>query len=87
MFNSNMITKLITTLLILPVGLGSISSVQANTLSSSSLIQLCVAAKESNDMGVSVKPLLRQVFISKGAPAYLANVAMNEMKAYCPKAY
>ncbi len=59
----------------------------AATLSSSQAIQLCMAAKESNDMGLSVKPLLEQVFTSKGAPAYLANVAMNEMKAYCPKAY
>ena len=59
----------------------------AGTLSANEAMQLCCAAKEANDMGVSVKPLLQQVFVSKGAPAYLANVAMNEMKAYCPKAY
>ena len=59
----------------------------AGTLSADQAMQLCFAAKEANDMGVSVKPMLQQVFISKGAPAYLANVALNEMKAYCPKAY
>ena len=59
----------------------------AGTLSANEAMQLCFAAKEANDMGVSVKPLLRQVFVSKGAPAYLANVAMDEMKAYSTKAY
>ena len=59
----------------------------AGTLSANQAMQLCFAAKEANDMGMSVKPMLQQVFISKGAPAYLANVALNEMKAYCPKAY
>jgi len=59
----------------------------AGTLSANEAMQLCMAAKEANDMGMSVKPMLQQVFISKGAPAYLANVAMKEMKPYCPKAY
>ena len=59
----------------------------AGTLSANEAMQLCMAAKEANDMGMSVKPMLQQVFISKGAPAYLANVAMKEMKHYCPKAY
>ncbi len=59
----------------------------AGTLSANEAMQLCFAAKEANDMGISVKPMLEQVFISKGAPAYLANVALKEMKPYCPKAY
>ena len=60
---------------------------EAGTLSSSRAMQLCILAKESNDMGLSIKPMLQQVFVSRGAPAYLANVAMKEMKAYCPTAY
>ncbi len=62
-------------------------SAEAGVLSANEAMQLCFAAKEANDMGMSVKPMLEQVFISKGAPAYLANVAMKEMKPYCPKAY
>ena len=64
-----------------------VPAAEAGALSANEAMQLCMAAKEANDMGLSVKPMLQQVFISKGAPAYLANVAMNEMKAYCPKAY
>ena len=55
----------------------------AGSIPQSNLVQLCVAAKQANDMGISVKPLLQQ---SLGSRA-LANVAMNEMKPKCPKAY
>ncbi len=60
---------------------------EAKSLSPSQAMQLCMIAKEANDMGLSAKPMLQQVFVSKGAPAYLANVAMNEMKEYCPRVY
>ncbi len=63
------------------------AAAEARSLSASQAMQLCMAAKEANNMGLSAKPMLQQVFISKGAPAYLANVAMNEMKEYCPRVY
>ena len=60
---------------------------KAGTLSASEAYQFCQAAREANSMGMSVKPMIQQVLASKGAPTYLANVIMSEMKPYCPRAY
>ena len=64
-----------------------IAPAKAGTLSSSEAYQLCQAGIAANREGYSVKPMLQQVFVSRGAPAYLANVALNEMKPYCPRVY
>ena len=76
----NFITRLVTAVAILPM---AVAPVQAGSIPQSNLLQLCVAAKQANDMGISVKPLLQQTLGSRA----LANVAMNEMKPLCPKAY
>lgn len=76
----NFITRLVTTAFILP---GVIATpVEAGSIPQANLVQLCVAAKQANDMGISVKPLLEQQL---GRP--MARVALNQMKPMCPKAY
>jgi len=64
-----------------------IAPAKAGALSSSEAYQLCQAGIAANREGYSIKPMLQQVFVSKGAPAYLANVALKEMKPYCPRVY
>lgn len=70
------------TLLAFPIGRAA-----ASTLPYQNLVNLCVAGNEANQMGLSVKPMLKQILADRGQPTYLVNTIMGEMRPVCPRVF